>query len=341
MRPDILILGQGLAGTLLGWELERAGIAFAIADQGHASAATMAAAGIINPITGRRLVKSWRVDEWLAPVRARYADISADLGASLWRDMRVRRLFGDERERRIFAQKRAAHELAPFAGADDEAGFWINGAARVDLQALLEASRLRWQQCGGLRATVVNSESAIAEFACVIDCTGAAGARSDRFSFVPWEYSKGEMLEIAAPDLAPDVIVNRGHWVCPSTSGRAWVGATHEPGAIDAVASTAARGALEASARQLLGREFRVIGQRAGVRVNLPDKRPAVGWHPTIPRLGLLNGLGAKGALWTPMLAAQWREHLVHGTPFESESDVRRFDRSIGETARAGAQGTM
>ncbi|MDB6128241.1 MAG: hypothetical protein JWM35_2137, partial [Verrucomicrobia bacterium] len=31
VRAEILIVGQGLAGTMLGWEFERAGIPFAIA----------------------------------------------------------------------------------------------------------------------------------------------------------------------------------------------------------------------------------------------------------------------------------------------------------------------
>jgi glycine/D-amino acid oxidase-like deaminating enzyme len=74
MRADILIVGQGLAGTLLAWECERAGIAFAVADCGHAAAATSAAAGIVNPITGRRLVKSWRIDDQLPLARAEYRD---------------------------------------------------------------------------------------------------------------------------------------------------------------------------------------------------------------------------------------------------------------------------
>ena len=111
MRPDILIVGQGLAGTMLGWELERAGISFVIADSGHASAATSAAAGIINPITGRRLVKSWRIETLLPEARAVYHDFEAELGVTLWRDMRVRRLFGDDRERAVFVAKHAQREL--------------------------------------------------------------------------------------------------------------------------------------------------------------------------------------------------------------------------------------
>ena len=63
MSPEILIVGQGLAGTLLAFELERAGVSFAIADAGHEGAASSVAAGVINPITGRRLA--------LAPLLAR------------------------------------------------------------------------------------------------------------------------------------------------------------------------------------------------------------------------------------------------------------------------------
>ena len=72
MGADFLIVGQGLAGTLLAWEFERAGFSFAIADAGHGRAASGVAAGIINPITGRRLVKSWRIDARLAGARAEW-----------------------------------------------------------------------------------------------------------------------------------------------------------------------------------------------------------------------------------------------------------------------------
>src|SRR5262245_20876558 len=110
MRPALLIVGQGLAGTLLAWELERAGIPFAIMDRGHAGATTAAAAGLINPITGRRLVKSWRVDALLPVARESYRELEAALGVALWHGVRVRRLFADAREREIFAEKQARGE---------------------------------------------------------------------------------------------------------------------------------------------------------------------------------------------------------------------------------------
>ncbi len=327
MHPDILILGQGLAGTVLGWELARAGRSFAIVDAGHGDAATMAAAGIINPITGRRLVKSWRVDALLPRARESYRWIQHELGGSeLWSEMVVRRIFADERERAVYGEKQATGELAPFAREGDDAGFLIAEAARVDLPALLQRSRDRWRREGRLREGAESVAGVVGDYALVIDCRGRAGAREERFGFVPWEFSRGEMLEgTGRIGGAPHVILNARHWALPVADGGVWLGATHEPGVSDPSPTADGRATLEASAAKLLGTSWRFTGQRAGVRVHLPDKRPVAGRHPVHQNLGVLNGLGGKGALWAPFLAQQWVRHLTHGEPFDPEIDVRRF----------------
>ena len=326
MRADFLIVGQGLAGTMLAWEFERAGLSFAVADAGHAAAASRVAAGIINPITGRRLVKSRRIDERLPVARAAYREVESVLGVPLWRETRVRRRFADERERRVFGEKHARGEFGAWAGAADDEGFWIEGAARVDLPALLAAARERWGRQGRLRPEATEARKEAGRHELVVDCTGLAGAQHGAFDGVPWEFSQGETLVLAVEGLAPDVILNRGHWVLPTAPGQAWLGATHRPGTVEARATSAARDDLEASARVLLaGRAFAVTDQLAGVRVNPRDKQPVVGRHPTVARLGVFNGLGAKGALHAPALARQWLNHLTEGVPFDAEVDVARF----------------
>jgi glycine/D-amino acid oxidase-like deaminating enzyme len=326
MRADILIVGQGLAGTLLAWECEREGHAFAIADPGHAAAASRVAAGIINPITGRRLVQSWRIDALLPIARATYQAIEAALGVTVWHEMRVRRMFADERERRVLLEKRATGELGAYVGAGDDDGFWIEGAARVDLPALLAATRARWAAEGRLRVESPDLATAAGRYACVIDCRGLAGVLGDAFRFLPWTFSKGETLEVETPGLAANVILNRRHWVLPVGGERAWVGATALPGVLDAAPTEAAEATLEASARAMLpGRPVTLVGHTAGIRVYLPDKHPVVGRHPTLPNLGLINGLGSKGALHAPALARQWVQHLMTGAAFDAEVAIGRF----------------
>lgn len=327
MGADVLILGQGLAGTVLAWACGRAGVAWRICDPGHAGTATRAAAGILNPITGRRLVPAPRFAELRACAREMFLGMEAELGVPLWRDVRVRRFFADEGERRVWAERSGRGEFEAWGGAAEADGFWIEGAARVDLPALLAAARARWRAQGRLEERAVTLREALAETrGVVVDCRGAAAASDPAWAGVPAEFSRGEVLDLAAAGLAPEVVLNRRHWVLPVADGAAWIGATHEPGIREMVTTGAGRAVLEASARELLGaRAWTVTGQRAGVRVNLPDRRPAAGWHPTERRLGWLGGLGGRGASWAPWLAEQWVRHLTTGAEFESATGTGRW----------------
>ena len=322
MNDDIFIAGQGLAGTMLGWELERAGVTFSMADVGHAQAASRVATGLINPVTGRWVVKSWRADTLLPVARESYLAFEAELRVPLWQDLRVRRLYVDEKERRMLAEEQARDELPDFARMTDSEGFWIEGAARVDVPALIAAARERWLRAGVLREERVDVIMARNEHDLVIDCRGAADGT---FGFVRWQYSKGECLTIAIEGLAPDVAMNRGHWLMPLPGGLARVGATHAPSRRDTVLTAEARAALEASVRAMSERPFAVKDQDAGVRVYVADKKPVAGRHPADARLGVLSGLGGKGALFAPAVARMWVEHLLYGRPFDGEVDVARL----------------
>ncbi len=327
MPAPILIVGQGLAGTVLGWTFERAGIAFEIIDAGHASAASRVGAGIINPITGQRIVKSRGVDVLLPRALAVYRVMEAQWGVSLVRAMRVRRFFNDDRERRVFAEKSATGELAPYAGEADADGFWIEGAARVDTAALIATARARWLADGRLREERVDLPAALGRYDGVILCTGANDCGGLAWGDVNCARATGEILTLAVGGLAPDVILNRGHWILPTAEGLAKMGATYTREGAE-LSAVVAREELTKSATRLLdGRAFAVVTQEAGVRVTSPDRYPLVGRNPREPRLGIFNGLGSKGALLAPWLAHQWVNHLTEGVRFDREVAMARFAR--------------
>ena len=55
MRTDFLIVGQGVAGSLLAWFLLHAGKSVVVVDDGHKHAASITSLGLINPVIGVRL----------------------------------------------------------------------------------------------------------------------------------------------------------------------------------------------------------------------------------------------------------------------------------------------
>lgn len=327
MPAPVLIVGQGIAGSALGWACEQAGIDFEIADAGHGTAASRVGAGILNPVTGRRLAPTWGFDAWIGQSVALYRAIEGAVGRPLIRPMRIYRRFRDAAERSALAVRWGSGEVAPaHLGPRDADGFWIEDAWQVDTAAVLAELRARWLHSGRLRAEVVSVEAEAARRDGVILCGGAEVANA--FGFVPWERAAGEIVSGIAANLDPRVILHRGHWVLPLGADRAKVGATYVVSAGEARPTAAGRAELVQTARELLAPgEFTVTGHEAGVRLGARDRRPCVGRHPTTPGLGLLGGLGSKGALWAPALARQWVNHLTEAVPFDREIDVRRFCR--------------
>jgi glycine/D-amino acid oxidase-like deaminating enzyme len=324
-HAEIRIVGQGLAGTLLAWACESAGIRFRIIDPGHDSAASRVGAGIINPITGQRLVKSWRVDELLGPAEAMYRAVQHELGVPVVRRMRVLRVLRTAREREIFAAKRESGELAPYVqslpGRDD--AFVVAPAFHVDLPRLIHASRERWRQRGLLIERVATAAELAGDDIPVVACLGAAEVSLGR---VGLERVKGELLHLEplagslaeVPAAERDEIRNDGHWLLPLPDGAWAVGATYDRTATGLEPSLAAGELLRESARRLSqGGEPRVRAALAGWRTSARDLRPVAGWLPGQARAGVCNGLGSKGALLGPWLAQQWVGHLREARPFD------------------------
>ena len=63
MTVEFIIVGQGICGTMLSWFLHKEGKSVLVIDESKENTSSKVAAGLINPITGRRYVRSWMIEE--------------------------------------------------------------------------------------------------------------------------------------------------------------------------------------------------------------------------------------------------------------------------------------
>lgn len=152
-ETDILIVGAGLAGTLLALELEAAGRRVTLIDNRLKDAASVVATGQITPVTGMRLSPTAGAAELIPQAVSVFRALNDRFGAEFFRATPVFRAYGNEDERTLKAKRAAMPENAPWFGdevAPGEAhpalnaplgGFFITGGGRVDLPALLAAVR--------------------------------------------------------------------------------------------------------------------------------------------------------------------------------------------------------
>jgi len=136
-RVDFVVVGQGLAGTTLARRLAARGRRVLVVDRGGDGASRIAA-GLITPVTGKRLAKSWRWDELYPAAVAYYRDFERDTGVTVLHQRPALRLFASAEERDEFGRRAASVltglvrkvEDIPDAFAAPFGGFEMPPAAR-------------------------------------------------------------------------------------------------------------------------------------------------------------------------------------------------------------------
>ena len=76
---EFVIAGQGLAGSILAWYLIKANRKVVVIEDSSLQSATSVASGLMHPVTGRRIVKSWRADEFIPNAVKLYQTIEQEL----------------------------------------------------------------------------------------------------------------------------------------------------------------------------------------------------------------------------------------------------------------------
>ena len=343
----ILIAGQGLAGTAVAWRLWERGIKFVIADPDEAVTASRIAAGLVTPVTGRRLNLSWRIYELLPEARGFYASVGKTLGENYYHETDYLRLLNDEREAAWWKERQSRGELLPWMkpGAhvppgknsffhDELGGFVQQHAGWLDAAAYLKASREFFARHDAVRTAGVNEddlevgESAVRwqneDFAAVVFCRGWKEQESARF--FPWLKfdSMQGVIATLETDLPEDRIVNRGAWLLPRGKGEWRAGSTYEFDFSRPMEESIAD--LRGKLGRFLKVPFELTAAQRAIRPIVKQRQLILGRHPTHDRICVMNGLGSKGVLRAPFFARMLVEHLLDDKPLEAVVDVRSND---------------
>ena len=161
---EFVVVGQGLAGTALAWSLLRRGRSVRVVDRERGGCSRLAA-GLVTPVTGKRLAKSWRWDELYPAAVAFYRAAEADTGAAFFHERPSLRLFANEAERDEFRRREGTilrGLVRPETHINGEwfsapfGGFTMPHAARLDVPRYLDASREHFRARGAYLAAEVD-----------------------------------------------------------------------------------------------------------------------------------------------------------------------------------------
>ncbi len=343
MQVDFLIVGQGLAGSLLARALRERGQKVLVIDDGWKSSSSQVAAGLMTPLTGRRFTLTPEYPELFQRAQKILSSLN------VFRSIEVYRIFVDAEQRERGLKRSQSETCRPFikkisdrAGEldsrlTDEWGGALMSGAWVDLPKLLHDSRTElqaenaWRQAtfdpGDVQITSEFIQWRDVTARGLIYCDGYKSSQRGPFTYLPWQPVKGEAITFISSVAQTRFVLNREGWALPLGEGHWRAGTNWEWTQLNENPSEPQK---EKLVRRFIGyfREpvtVEVAAHVAGVRPCTGDNYPLIGTHPHQPRIHLFNGLGPRGTVWAPALAEEMAEYLTEQTPLRDQCNLRRF----------------
>lgn len=330
----ILIIGQGLAGSILSYEFLKAGADIHILNLEKKDTSSAKAAGLYNPITGRKMVKTWLADELFPGLENYYREISGFLGKEIVFPRPIYRPFISVEERNDWEGRAGDPSFASFVNQvhtrslgvpglqDRHGGVQLKYTGSVDLPEMIHLFRQYFKEKHIYTNGTFHSEGT-SQYDKVIFCDGPDYHSSPYWAGLDFRLVKGEVLELRC-DLPQGMVYNRGVFVLPK-GGTFWVGSTYDHKTLDHVPSKAGRKDILQRFEKLYSGPYEVIGSWAGVRPATFDRRPFIGLHPDDARIGIFNGFGTKGVSLVPYFAKQMVNFCDKKQELLPDIDVRRM----------------
>ena len=355
---DVIVLGQGLAGTSLAWSLRWRGARVLVIDRDEPVTASKIAAGLITPITGKKLTRTWRHLELWHTAQSFYERIQKETQTQFFRRIAMVRLLADRSEAALFEYRVARREyegcplnLTPSMNPQwfaPSPGFEMTDAGKLDVLRYLEASRKSLLNEDAFRVSEVDVSRGIelsphgvriphlgVSARKLVFCQGSDLTNNPWFCEVRMRPAKGEILTLRIPGVTEQRIFHRKVWLAPIGNQIFKAGATYDWTNLDSRPTLNGRDEILRQLEEFLKIPFELVNHEAAVRPIHRNQHPLLGLHPAYPQLGYFNGLGSKGSLQAPFFAQHLAEVLMKGAVVDSQVDLNRRTKWITQAGQS------
>jgi len=340
-KCDFIIIGQGLAGSLLAYSLIKRGTSVMVIDNHQAASATQVAAGLINPVTGHRLNITDGFFNYHAQAKKLYWQIERDLNCDIYRPLKQTRLIKNAGQADFLLKRKAQTEYQSILNDSNDTGGWfsnkddhpwgaigVSETAVVNTKMLLHCMRNWLLERDAMTSSsfdysrlkpngdelVYREDDLSIITKKVIFCEGYQAISNPWLSELPFNLAKGEVLTIKPP-MTIDRMLSWGKWLIPLANGNLklgsnyiWKDQTLEPNSQTAMAFLAD---FEHHTKQ----SAELIRHEVGIRPSTTQRMPFVGPLSNLKHAYCLNGLGSKGCLIAPYYVNLLCENMLHNAP--------------------------
>ncbi len=344
-KVDCIIVGQGIAGSVLAMELLDRGQSVKVIDNNHYHSSSLIAGGLVHPMSFRRTILSWRAEELSKFSIDYYKKKEQELDASFFEPLTFVRLFGSIEEQNTWYARRSEKPFDEVLQSFDED--WM----RYDVECNFGAGRVEWSYRLFLNIFLPKVREYLEKGNCILNekfayekleviengvnykeleadkiifCEGFQYVNNPYFNYLPQNVTKGEIIVVKTKNL-PEYVLSKNVFLLPLPDGNRILGATYDWDSMDLVPTQKAVDELLEKFEKISPQKPEIIEHRVGVRPTTRDRKPWLGQHPVEKQLFIFNGLGSKGVQLAPYFANKMVNYLMEEEKLEKEVDVARL----------------
>ena len=328
---DILIIGQGLAGTHLAFQALKQNKSILIIDNKHKHSSSIIAGGLINPIKGKRLVPLWKDHKELEKVLYYYKYIENILNLKTIKPIpQIRKLQTNETLNYYHKKKDVApyplylkeedpNSHHPELKNTPQPLIKVDHSYQVNTQTLLKNSRHYFQKKkilidGHFNHHQLKVEDTHVEYKnikakVIVFCEGHQATQNPLWKNLAWENAKGNVLTFQSQSLQSN-FYNLGKWIAPTADKQFKCGSTTEWDWTYSLCTKENYTTLTEFLKTTLSQNYTVTAINSGVRPILKDRTPIATHHPDYKNIWIINGLGSHGCFLAPLMSEKLLKKL-------------------------------
>lgn len=330
-QVDFLVVGQGIAGTLLSAELLSRGYTVCVIGQANPHSASMLSSAIIQPLAGRRLQERPSLQHELGTALQCYGELSRMLQLELIRSLALLRIHQTAEEQSLYERHLASGNLFLTEAPSDSWNLLFRdsgyGAHLITPVYQIFPDRLlpAWRSFLINRGLFVEQPFVFSdlEFAeegvrygqwearSLVFCEGTGGRANPFFPQTIMNKNRGEFLLLSIPDLAATRLYQGPFRLVPKGDGIWWCGSNYRWAYTDLQADTEWRKETLQGMEKWLRIPFRLIDHCVSERPTTAGQKPLLLQHSEYASLYFFNGLGTRGFSAGPSLARQMADMLT------------------------------
>ena len=349
LTADFIIVGQGIAGSVMALSLINAGYSVIIINHSSLSSSSKVAGGIWNPIVFKRLTKSWMADELVTELNSFYEHWENIFETSLICKREIIKPFTEDQEKNLWLKKSNDNESKnsfldknTYEKYQLDENYQIKSYSKV-LQAgnldvvkfleqtknfLIETQMYLEDEFDYNQLDILDSEVHYKNMSAsnIMFCEGYLISKNPYFNWIPMKPAKGETLTIESRyiHLSNDIF-NKGFFIMPLGNHLFKIGATYAWDELNDSPTEEAKQELIQKLNTVITTPYKIISHEAGVRPSVTDRRPVVGTHPVYKNIFIFNGMGTKAVMIAPYFAKQLINAIKNNSSINKEVSPARF----------------